>query len=62
MEWTKALMEIELSSNIKISLIIDVNDNMDNEDVEKEAGKMLVDRFGINYLEKVAGYELHPYE
>jgi hypothetical protein len=62
MENNQVWLSFDLGEQIKIALIIDVNEHTTNEEIEKEAEKILLEKFGINYLDQVAGYELHPYE
>jgi hypothetical protein len=60
MKWKKTQMTIDINNQVSILITIDVHDDMDNEDVEKEAKKIMLAKFGINFLDQVCSYELHP--
>jgi hypothetical protein len=62
LEYNKVSFTIELDNQVSITLIIDINEDMGNEEIEKEAEKILIDKFGSNLLDQVDGYEIHPYE
>jgi hypothetical protein len=62
MENNQVWLSFDLGEQIKIALIIDVNEHTTNDDIEKEAEKILIDKFGSNLLDQVDAYFLHPYE